>query len=287
MINNIVLSKVEVEEVKRLADETRKIFGIYSDVPIANDILMLLEKNEIILCEYPFEESQGSHTDAAITWYETEDGPMTFIGLNTSLYYDEQIFALAHELYHFRTKTGKAYITDIDDEDAITERKADRYAAELLLPQKVLESRVFVEFSVEDINKASKLRLLRFIARLQCEWWLPYRSIVNRLKEEEYLNDEVFQLLYSIDERDEEGEYCRILKSLDEKKYELFNNKTRRKGVSNNTLEAIIQNYEDGLIDDDHFIEYLEVFGREPSDFGFDISITDEEDFRILFEGGA
>lgn len=287
MINNIVLSKAEVEEVKKIADDTRKFFGIYSDVPIANDILMLLEKNGIILCEYPFEESQGSHTDAAITWYETEDGPMTFIGLNTSLYYDEQIFALAHELYHFRTKTGKAYITDVDDEDAITERKADRYAAELLLPQQVLESRVFVEFSAEDINQASKLRLLRFIARLQCEWWLPYRSIVNRLKEEDYLNDEVFQLLYSIDERDEEGEYCRILKSLDEKKYELFNNKTRRKGVSNNTLEAIIQNYEDGLIDDDHFIEYLEVFGREPADFGFDISITDEEDFSILFEGGA
>ena len=32
---------------------------------------------------------------------------MKFIGLNTAIYYDEQIIRLANELYHYMNKTGK------------------------------------------------------------------------------------------------------------------------------------------------------------------------------------
>lgn len=64
---------------------------------------MLIEKKGIVICEYPFKQTSASHTDAAITLFETEKGVVTFIGLNTSPYFDEQLFCLAHELYHYWT----------------------------------------------------------------------------------------------------------------------------------------------------------------------------------------
>ena len=42
--NSIVLDEKKIYEVKDLASETRRFFGVYSNVPIANDIKLLLEK---------------------------------------------------------------------------------------------------------------------------------------------------------------------------------------------------------------------------------------------------
>ena len=281
----VILNKNQIENVKKLAEETRKLFGVFTDVPIANDMMFLLEKKGIYLCEYPFETVAESHTDATITWFETEEGPLTFIGLNTSLCFDEQIFALAHELYHFLTKTGKAYMTDADEEDAITEKEADRYAAELLLPDEALRKRILMEFPEGKIDEPERLRALRFIARLQCEWWLPYRSIVNRLLEEGYINEFLYELLYRDAVRSETSEYGKILRSFDGEKYTLLNCRTNKKGISSNALEYIIKNFEDGLIDEDEFGACLAVYGKEPSDFGFEIIGDDDNDFELLFEG--
>lgn len=40
----------------------------------------------------------GTHTYGNITWFKTDNDTITFIGLNTSSFYDEQIFAIAHEI---------------------------------------------------------------------------------------------------------------------------------------------------------------------------------------------
>ena len=75
---------------------------------------MLIEQEGIAICQYPFPTSKKSHTDANITRFETSSDQMIFIGLNTAIYYDEKLFALAHEMYHYITKTCKSYETDID-----------------------------------------------------------------------------------------------------------------------------------------------------------------------------
>ena len=66
---------------------------------------------------------------------------------------------------------------------------ADRFAAELLLPSKTLNHMVIEQFKTSCLKKVTNLRLLRFIARLQSEWWLPYRALVLRLNEEKYITD--------------------------------------------------------------------------------------------------
>lgn len=287
MKNEIQLTALQIEEVRREANDARKAIGIYGDVPIANDLFRLLENNEIIICEYPFESSADSHTDATLTRFEFPDDTITFIGLNTSLPYDEQIFALAHELYHFRTKTGKSYCDD-DTEDPVLEKKADRFAAELLLPGDTLRSRVISEFGDTLIDCNLYLRTLRFVVRLQCEWWLPYRSIVRRLFEEGYIRKAFYEMLYEIDDRDESSIYCSIFKSIDSEKYEFLNCRTRRSGVSAFALEKILLNYEDGDISDDEFVDILAILGKTPKDLGYSIGVSDADlsELDMLFEDG-
>lgn len=218
-----------------------------------------------------------------------ENEPLTFIGLNTAIYYDEQIFAVAHELYHYITKSGKAYDSDLEEEDQLTERKADRFAAELLLPHSALESLIVNEFDSKDLREVPIQRIIRFLARLQCEWCLPYHSLVKRLLEEGYLEQEQYATLYQIDDRDKMGNYARICKGIDSEKYQLLNNKTNKKGISGKVMEIMIQNYEDGYLTDDEFVNLLALFEKTPSDFGFDLSISNEDldDLENLYGGGT
>lgn len=288
MKREIVLTEEQINEIKKLTDNTRKEFGIFGDVPVAKDIFTLLEKKNIILCQYPFQTEVKSHMDANITWFETKYGSITFIGLNTSLYYDEQIFALAHELYHFITKTGKAYEADEEDEDKLTEKKADRFAAELLLPGEALRSRVVSQFKSSDLSTVTELQLLRFIARLQEEWWLPYRSIVFRIWEEGYIGEDMFYYLFHIDARDPDSKYGKIFSNMARECQRILNEKTECIEISSQILELFIQNYEDGYMTDDDFVRLLGLFGKSPEDFGFELCVNGEdmEELRELFEGG-
>ena len=284
--NALVLNDQQIFEVKRLASDARRLFGVYPNVPIGSDIRLLLEKNDVLLCEYPYPDSQGTHTYGNITWIKNGDDIITFIGLNTSSYYDEQIFAIAHEIYHYTTKTGKAYTPDLEYEEPITEKMADRFAAELLLPAEALFALVSYIFGATNLYNIQENKILRFVARIQCDWWLPYQAIINRLYEERLIGAEQYKDLYDLDCRSENGVYRRILKSTDGEISELLNKKTKNIGISNKVIETIISNYEDGVIDENEFIENLALFGKRPDDFGFDMHVEYDDDLKELFESG-
>lgn len=282
--NAIVLNEKQIYEVKGLASDTRQSFGVHPNVPIGNDIKLLLEKNDILLCEYPFSDTDGTHTYGNITWFKTDNETITFIGLNTSSFYDEQIFAIAHEIYHYITQSGKAYTPDMEYEDTITEKKADRFAAELLLPEAALKTAAVGMLGSSDMRGIPETRLLRFIARIQCDWWLPFQAIINRLYEEGFIDESQYEKLYEIDCRSEDGMYRRLLKNIDAEISELLNKKTKTVGVSNKVVETIISNYEDGFIDDDEFVSTLAMFDKKPEDFGFDMVIELDEDLMDFLE---
>lgn len=268
--NELTLNNRQIFEAKRLAAETRRLFGVTSNVPIGPDIRLLLENNDVVLCEYPFPDSQGTHTYGNITWVKKGEDIITFIGLNTSSYYDEQIFAIAHEIYHYTTRTGKAYTPDVEHEDEITEMMADRFAAELLLPADALLSSSIDVFGSIDLCDVSPKKMLRFVAGIHCNWWLPYNAIINRLREEEMIGDEQYNYFFNLDCRSESEAYRRILNSTNREISELLNKKTKNTGISSKVTDTIINNYEDGLIDEREFIEALAVLGRKPEDFGYD-----------------
>lgn len=286
MSKSIVLNEKQIYEVKCLASDTRQSFGVYPNVPIGNDIKLLLEKNDILLCEYPLPDTDGTHTYGNITWFKMDHETITFIGLNTSSFYDEQIFAIAHEIYHYITRSGKAYTPDMEYEDKLTEKKADRFAAELLLPEAALRTAIVGMFGTADMREVPEARLLRFVARVQCEWWLPFQAIINRLFEEGFIASSQYEKLYEIDCRSEEEMYRRLLKNIDAEISELLNKKTKTIGVSNKIVETIISNYEDGFIDDDEFVRTLAMFEKKPEDFGFDMCVDFDDDLKDFFESG-
>ena len=279
--NHIILSDSQITDIKQLARDTRKLFGVQQDVPVGNDMKMILEKKDILLCEYPFSESGDTHTYGNIVMFKTEEEPITFIGLNTACFYDEQIFALAHEIYHFLTKTGMAYSSD-HEEDQETEKKADRFAAEFLLPADVLKEIVVKVFGDANLKDAQEKRLLRFVARLQCDWWLPYQSIINRLYEENHISETQYGKLYNLDCRTEDGVYRRILRSTENEISELLNTKTRTIGVSSRIIDTIINNYEDGFIEYDELFQILTLLGKKPEDYGIQETVELDEDLEEM-----
>ncbi len=276
---HVELTDKQITEIKELAAETRRYLGVHPEVPVGNDIRLFLEKKDILLCEYPFSESGDTHTYGNIVIFNSGDERITFIGLNTAGYYDEQIFALAHEIYHFTTETGKAYSKDNNEEKEV-EKKADRFAAEFLLPADVLKNIVTLMYGTTSLKDVPEMKIMRFVAGLQCDWWMPYQAIINRLYEEKLISKAQYAELYEIDCRSEEGVYRRILNSTNSEISDLLNTKTRTVGVSRKIIDTIIDNYEDGIIDEDEFIRLLALFDKKPEDYG--VEITTELDDDLL-----
>ena len=277
-MNPITLNEVQVDEIRKLAGEKRLSLGFVGETPIANDIFTILDRLDIMLLEYPI-ESEGDRPafSAAIMYSEEGDKKLTFIGLNTADFYDKQIFAIAHELYHYYTKSGSHLSRPEDEESSLIEVKANRFAAEFLLPETVLESIVLDEFKSSSLEKIQHKALLRFIARLHCTWWLPYRSLVRRLHEIGAISSEQYAELYSIDERDLQGEYGKAGQATNKDEFLKLNQPTKNIGTSPNEIEIIIRNFEDNLIDEDKFAETLSLFNRTPDEFGYEIKVSQED----------
>jgi Zn-dependent peptidase ImmA (M78 family) len=272
------LNELQIESIRKLAREQRLALGFVGETPIANDIMTILDRLNIMLLEYPIRTGDDRPAFSAVLMYAEEGGQeLVFIGLNTADFFDRQVFALAHELYHYYTKTGSHLSRLEDEKDDLIEAQANRFAAEFLLPEDVLESIVLREFKASCLEKIRTKTLLRFIARLQCAWWLPYQALVKRLKEIDAISDHQYEDLYSIDERDMDGEYGRMGKAVNNDVFLKLNNPTNAVGTSPKHIEVIIQNFEDNIITEDKFTDTLLLFNRHPDDFGYELDILEED----------
>lgn len=284
----LTLNELDIKEVYNLAEEKRRTLGFVGKAPIANDIFTILDNLNIFLLEYPVRSNIEKPAFSAALIYASEgNSELVFLGLNTAHYYDRQIFAITHELYHYYTKTGShlgRLAEDYSGSD-ITEQKANLFAAEFLLPEKILNNIILEEFKTSSLDKIEIKTLLRFIARLQCTWWLPYHSLVKRLKEVNAISNKQYTQLYKINERDMDGEYGRLGKAIDRDVFIKLNSTTDDIGTSAKNIEYIIRNFEDKLISEDKFYDALAIFNKSPEDFGFEIEIEYEDiaDFDKFF----
>lgn len=280
------LNEVQIEEIRKLAEDQRRSLGFVGETPIGNDIFTILDQLDILLLEYPI-ESEGTRPafSAAIMYSEESNNILTFIGLNTSDYFDKQIFALAHELYHYFTKSGSHLSRPNGEGDSLIELKANRFAAEFLLPKTILESIVLDEFKTSSLEKIKQNTLIRFIARLHCTWWLPFRSLVKRLHEIGAISTAQYEELYKVNERDPEGQYGKIGQAINKEIFLKLNQSTKNIGTSPKNIEVILRNFEDNLIDETKFAETLALFNRTPDDFGYEIKVSqdDLDEFEAFF----
>lgn len=283
---SFALNEVQIENIRKLAEEKRRTLGFVGETPIANDIFTILENMNILLLEYPIKSEGEKSAFSAALMYSKEGGEeLVFIGLNTADYFDKQVFAVAHELYHFYTKTGSHLSRLAEQEDNLIEVEANRFAAEFLLPESILESIVLNEFKTSSLQEVQTKTLLRFIGRLQCTWWLPYHSLVKRLREINAISDKQHKQLYAIDERNINGEYGRLGKAINQEVFLKLNTATNNIGTSPKDIEVIIRNFEDSVINEDKFVNTLSLFDKKPDDFGYEFKISEEdiEEFEEFF----
>ena len=278
MSQSLELNEVQLENIRKLARDMRRRVGFADETPIANDIFTILDQLDIMLLEYPITRVGDRPAFSAAMIYSQDEGEeLVFIGVNTADYFDKQLFSIAHELYHYETKTGSHLSRLIEEESNLVEVFANRYAAELLLPANVLEGIVIEEFRNSSLKNLSENTILRFIARLQCNWWLPFKSLVRRLEEIGAISKTQYKQLYQIDERNMNEKYGKIGLAINNETFLKLNTQTKSIGTSPNKVEIIIRNFEDSLIDEDKFYDTLKLFNKSPGDYGYDIKVSDED----------
>lgn len=283
------LTEKQEFDIVELAKQQRNLLGS-DDAPIANDLLLLLEKKNITLVQYPIEDDGTRSFGAMFLTTKDADIEFNFIGLNTNDYYDKQIFSIAHELYHYAKKDQWHISRDEEDKAGdFTELLADRFAAEFILPLQTFKKIIVSEFDKSKLFDLQLSTILRLIARIHCTWWLPYKSIVRRLLEAGSINQEIYHKLYQIEERRPDGEYYKIGLATNEHDFKMLNDITRKVGTGAADLEILVRNYEDGIISESQLADDLLLFRKTPEDFGvaFEIDEEDAVELNELFAEGA
>lgn len=197
--NPKALSKKEIIEIKTLAREKRADYGI---APIGKNIfdyIMSKEKN-LYFEKQPF---NNKHLDGMI-FVPSKSRDIAFIILNSNQPLLNQIFATAHEYYHFLTDIdiirNNPRVCSLSELGDKVEQKASRFAAEFLLPDEALKTNIDDWLSIvnkDDIKDAetSDITILCYI--LTIKYCLPLKAVLYRLFEEHSISTNMFELLRS------------------------------------------------------------------------------------------
>ena len=285
---NPVLNKQDVFALEQLAAEKRRAFDIGMQ-PVGENIFKLIRKEGIYLMYLPIEIEPTTQQPFSAMYVSLCEGErkISFIGLNTADYYDKQIFALAHELYHHYHNDETHLCRISDEESQLYELKANRFAAEFLLPTEKLQDEL-KEVNGGDVGLTGwkQPALLRLIARLHCEYRLPYRAIVRRFKEIDAIDEEQFVSLEAMPARDETSVYYQIGCTMKPEIFKALNKKTQLTGTDGDNLETMIRNYEEGIISLSELDDSLDLFQKTLHDFGLadEVDEDDVAEFQDFLE---
>ncbi|MGL5765752.1 MAG: ImmA/IrrE family metallo-endopeptidase [Sarcina sp.] len=285
---NYDLDSNEIYSLSELAKEKRRELDIGFS-PIGDNIFKFIKEKEIQLIYMPIKNNGDDDLffSAVYVSLDETDATNRFIGLNTNDYYDNQIFALAHELYHFYEST-EIHLCRIQSRDIPkSELKANRFAAEFLLPTEKLEKEIKnINKGILNLKNWSDFSLLRFIANLHLEYKLPYKAIVRKLYELASISHTQYTELYNKEVRNVNSDYHTIGINLNSETFIALNTKTQKQGVSGDDIYQIIENYEDEIISITELIDALAIFDKKIQEFGLEEKLNMDilEDLTDMFE---
>lgn len=182
------------DDVKQLVlDAEKKLieYSKYEDI-IGDQIFKLLELNSRVLY-YPLD-------DEDIWGFMERIQNKIFVCINTSIPYDKQVFAAAHELYHiwFNNINGQELILSSNLEDQnnneveVNELKANRFAAEFLARKDLLIQEMI------RYNISRQKVTIKEVLHLGDIFTLPYKTMVRRLNEIGVIKESEFNTLMSV-----------------------------------------------------------------------------------------
>ena len=186
------LSVKDLALIKNLATEERSFYG---KAPIGRDIFPFINlKENLKIINYDF-DNHAPKLDAMIFKYPNSKYTWIVINKNRPLIY--QIFAIAHEYYHFKKDipNGLNGISCDFDSTNLREIKANRFAAEFLLPNEAVKEAVN-NIIIRD-GKFDNSNYLEIVLDLSSRYCVPFNVIFLKLKEEGYCKDIEISTFYS------------------------------------------------------------------------------------------
>ncbi|MFD0716542.1 ImmA/IrrE family metallo-endopeptidase [Paenibacillus sp. GCM10027626] len=285
-----MLTEQDLYKIEELAKDKRRAYDLGMG-PLGDNMFKVIRSLGIQLVRVPISDEQGNDIDPFAALYlssKEKEHAICYIGINTTEYWDKQLFALAHELYHHYESSDRFVLCrGLDNTSEIRELKANRFAAEFLLPTE----RLIHEVKEKNRGKLkldtwSQTSLLRFVAELHCDYRLPYKAIVRRLHEIQALSSGLLQMLLHMDARDPDGLYWTIGTNISPGIFAQLNSRTRTFGVEGENLGKLIDNYEDGFISLQELSEDLHLFEKSLEDYKLiEENALDENDLSLLYEG--
>lgn len=268
------------DDIKRLRIEKNIV-----NQDIQDDVFTLIEK-ECKVFYYPISDLQlwaFYHKD------EPEDGrSRKFVFINTSLPYEKQIFAAAHELAHIwnvSADESETLVTSADEDspirldeaDSVTPSKdediANRFAAELLMAEKTV--RDLYHRCVEGNTKYPKdVQLIILVLCLMDYYLVPYKMTVLRLEELGLITSEEEEALLAVPREGENSiSQMQTRLGLCERNNEI----TKTKKFAD-FIDLAIQDYQRQLITFAKMRQLLSIFNLTPESLG----ITEEKKQEFL-----
>lgn len=272
MVTKSKLSEPDVQSIIINANDQLIKNSKYNDI-IGDQVFKLLEQNCRVLY-YPLED------DDVWGFIERVRGQL-FACINTSIPYEKQIFAAAHELYHiwYDKKNAQEIIISANLEENgtgqidINEQKANRFAAEFLAETKLLNQEMARYGIIR--NKIAIKEVLQL-----CDiFTIPYKTMARRLYEINAVDNKTLVNLLAVTE-EEITVWKNILGITAPVKQDYIR--------LDNLVKKSVELFEMNLITYEKLEYLLEYVGMSPLDVGITkpehISMSDDEIAEILGE---
>lgn len=177
--------KKTVEVIQEFVEQKRKQEHIVNQV-IRDDVFALLERHCIVLY-YPLEDDkiEGCHIIKPLGAGEEQ-----FVFINTTKAVQEQTWTAAHELGH--VWKVDCYVKDkLNRPDFDSEDLVNRFAAELLLPEKIFRGEIqqrLQEYGYTGSIMSTEI-MVRLVTYLMNYFCTPYKAVIRRFIELDYIDE--------------------------------------------------------------------------------------------------
>lgn len=189
--NTASLSDEELDEIRKLVKEKRVDYAL---APMGTGVFnWILNQNNNIrfeLVSFKSEDIDG------MLYIPTTGKERAYIILNSNKPLVNQIYTAAHEFYHYikdyQRFKEKPYVCNFNMLKDVNEKKACRFAAELLLPKGAIEQDVYTLFKTLGTTTVDKIgfnEFASFIIFLTMKYQMPLKAVIYRLSEEGYIKD--------------------------------------------------------------------------------------------------
>ena len=180
----------EITDIKRLAREKRVDYAL---APLGTGVFnWIIKQNNNIRFELVSFESEKIDGMLYIPMTGRE---RAYIILNANKPLINQIFTAAHEFYHYVMDYQKfketPYICDFGMLKDVNEKRASRFAAEILLPEEALSREVNDCVRAMNLTNLKAMDFTSFatlILFLTVKYQMPLKAVIYRLAEENYID---------------------------------------------------------------------------------------------------